>query len=67
MSSGKNALEFRRTIRREHRNRARLHYGRRRNATILRIVPRLVMFDFSTNGNRDELEVSTAMKGLNSE
>jgi len=32
MSRGKNALEFRRTTRREYRGRTRLHYGRRRNA-----------------------------------
>jgi len=33
---------------------------------MLRIVPRNAMFDFSTNENRDELEVSIVMKGLNS-
>jgi len=64
MSGGKNALEFRRTTRREYRGRTRLHYGCRRNATILRIVKRHATFDFSTNENRDELEVSNIMKGL---
>jgi len=66
MNRGKNVLEFRRTTRREHRDSAQFHYGRRRTATILRIAPHHAMFDFSTNENRDELEVSTVMKGLNS-
>jgi len=35
MSCSKNALEFRRTTRREYRGRTRLRYGRRRNANKL--------------------------------